>query len=682
MAPEVPITQPKCANGGRCEKPAIHPCRDCYLVAYCSSRCKNRHKSIHNKKCKKVLQEAQFERECRLPTWAPQTLHEDLMKRYNGAAFTPSPPIDDENVQHAIHEDKKERCQFDLFGDHPAIDVLRLEENEGVDRKEPIDLLFVEPTDLRDVIKTIVDLPLTFSAPLRVVITDVVSARTARNLILLLMAISSSDPEATAECAVHLWYGPFIPDWCIPAIREDINPYLYGDGPEEADDEDDFMSELRTGTYRTWSFHRSSLKALLTHHVWTAAKAILHPCSPCIGVEGAYRAREIAAQELADTNKDLNEKTVLNFPQMWRTAKQQYMAFSQLAPFEDHLGDDPSSYDWNPSLFHDEFWPLKPDVEPLRGWELAEINQYRGSLEADNDIYGKMFYTVRQLFKSFILRLRVIPVEFEVHPFSGYLVPKYIEGQFDRIETSNLADEDQVGACEVVEKFSPLLKDPSVNPHATLITFHPGVFDKIRNAFPCPTCDPARAHRVKVAVDLKDDERELLDMYLPQKEADPVKWVTTLVGWQRRDARWLFRDPAYAWELYKDIFGFGWAERQAQVALKPTNTVVEEWVFCLKYAGQLDDQGQLEHYAEWEFDTIMALNRTTGYRYAEWQKLSEEYGEEGDGKPKKRKKRKRVEKHELHHEYLNDDTLADLKEQGLELETWMGVDNCENWTPY
>lgn len=79
---------------------------------------------------------------------------------------------------------------------------------------------------------------------------------------------------------------------------------------------------------------------------------------------------------------------------------------------------------------------MKPDSDALRGWDLAAINGNNGTEGADNDIYGKMFYYVRDLFKRFILKLRTLDVTFHVLPRSGYDFAKETSQKFDRIEVS------------------------------------------------------------------------------------------------------------------------------------------------------------------------------------------------------------------------------------------------------
>lgn len=116
------------------------------------------------------------------------------------------------------------------------------------------------------------------SAPLNVFITDGTTARTTRHLMLLLMALSSENPDITAECAVPFWYAPFVPKWCFPAIRELIGPLIQDCDPKNQEEGE----SLETGIRRNWSFEKSSLETVMTGHVWVGAKAILNPC-PCWG---------------------------------------------------------------------------------------------------------------------------------------------------------------------------------------------------------------------------------------------------------------------------------------------------------------------------------------------------------------------------------------------------------------
>ncbi|KAI1819251.1 hypothetical protein F4861DRAFT_547060 [Xylaria intraflava] len=674
---QVVTTVQKCANNRYCNSIGSFPCLKCHLVAYCSSACEFRNRRVHAFMCKRFLKKTSFEAEKRLPAWAPDTLQRDLIKKHYGVDHLEPARVARTGLDPSVG-DERDRERFDLFGDYPAIDVLRLAENEGVDREEPMNLLFIQPDDLRDVIKTILDIPEECTTPLKVVITDCASIKTARSLILLLMALSSYEPDDTAECAVAFWYHAYIPKWCIPAIKEYIGPYFYGDGPKPPRERNDDIPDLGAGFDRTWSFESSSLKARLTYHLWGAVQGILNTC-PCRNLIDAEDTFDIAIEEEElFANEDYKDRMLMNYPPALRSGKKHYLGTMKLIPFGYQWNQENWPITWNPSLFHTDIWPLKFGADPLRGWDLTEVAKNEDVKGCHNDIYGKAFYYVRDLFKKFILKLRILPVTFEILPYSGHFVTEKLRYKFDRIETSTLADEDKAGVSEVIKTLAPLLKDPSENPHAVLITLHPNVFSQVIQAFPCPECDPYRAERVKAAVELTQAERELLDAFIPLPELPnddgKVNWIFSNVGWKRRDARWLFRNPTAAWKIYKEVFNFDYVAKEAGVALKTTNTVVDPWVRRLKNLYDLGEDGRPEPHAQQEFDAVMLTGMTKGYRYAEWRKLT--------NSEIARDRHREVNKHEPYHEYVSDATLERLREAGSDLEIWMGENNCENWKPY
>lgn len=54
---------------------------------------------------------------------------------------------------------------------------------------------------------------------------------------------------------------------------------------------------------------------------------------------------------------------------------------------------------------------------------------------AENDIYGKLFYHVRDLFENFILKLKRMKVHFELVPMKNQAARAI--GKFDRIHVSH-----------------------------------------------------------------------------------------------------------------------------------------------------------------------------------------------------------------------------------------------------
>lgn len=74
-----------------------------------------------------------------------------------------------------------------------------------------VDYLFTASGDLRNVIRTVNELPLDYSGELTIVINDRVPHVTLRNMLLLLILGKTSDKRQAADVALHLWYSAFVP---------------------------------------------------------------------------------------------------------------------------------------------------------------------------------------------------------------------------------------------------------------------------------------------------------------------------------------------------------------------------------------------------------------------------------------------------------------------------------------
>jgi hypothetical protein len=87
---------------------------------------------------------------------------------------------------------------------------------------------------LRNVVKTIIDLPPTVTQLVHAVINDREIAVVARNAIWLLFALSTpseptiddSGPLDTAEMLIHLWYSAFMPKEVLSAVQKSVKPLI------------------------------------------------------------------------------------------------------------------------------------------------------------------------------------------------------------------------------------------------------------------------------------------------------------------------------------------------------------------------------------------------------------------------------------------------------------------------
>lgn len=113
-----------------------------------------------------------------------------------------------------------------LWGNMPAIDVLKLDENEDEGHEKDINLLFAASGDLRNVIKTVADLSETFTGKLNIVINDRDSNVAARNALMLLMLMYSSEESKVIDVMIHLWYSALLTQDHINFISTEIHPLI------------------------------------------------------------------------------------------------------------------------------------------------------------------------------------------------------------------------------------------------------------------------------------------------------------------------------------------------------------------------------------------------------------------------------------------------------------------------
>ena len=110
-----------------------------------------------------------------------------------------------------------------LWGNMPALDVLKINDNEGelgiVTRN--LALLFAASGDLRNVVTTLAKLPQTYEGELCFVLNDRDFIVVARNTIMLMTALLF-DPKDAVPMIIHLWYSAALPRVMVDALRSNV----------------------------------------------------------------------------------------------------------------------------------------------------------------------------------------------------------------------------------------------------------------------------------------------------------------------------------------------------------------------------------------------------------------------------------------------------------------------------
>lgn len=113
-----------------------------------------------------------------------------------------------------------------LWGNMPALDVLSMENNEGLDDiHRDISLLFAASGDLRNVVRSVVGLPEGYDGRCTVVVNDVNFTIVARNVTLLLVTLVLK-PEDAVPILIHLWYSALIPESMLAILEEFVLPRM------------------------------------------------------------------------------------------------------------------------------------------------------------------------------------------------------------------------------------------------------------------------------------------------------------------------------------------------------------------------------------------------------------------------------------------------------------------------
>ncbi|KAK4113195.1 hypothetical protein N656DRAFT_824922 [Canariomyces notabilis] len=589
---------PACANAApdstACTKKGVFACGKCHLVSYCGKECQTAHwpvhKIVHKSPASKSDWRPAWDTEGREPAWAIGEARNNAHNPFGGSLF--------------------------LWGNVPAIDVLRLSENEGAGYSDDIELLFAASGDLRNVVKTIVDLPATVTQPVHATINDREFAVVARNAIWLLFALSTpSEPTAddngpldTAEMLTHLWYSAFMPQEVLSAVQKAVKPLI----AEVCAKIKDKHSASCLG--KTWQFPSGrNLRLVLKKEQWFALEKMLDvPEGFTFDKATKVRHGVTLAPERADYRDrwDFKEPTA-----SMRIARRQFREDGLLLPF----GHPRDLYKTpNMTLFQNsDVWLMDDKADPLQGWPIWEV--YHRPWPAKQDWYGKLHAYLRGGFGKFVKSLTTIHVSFEMHCVDARELKEHLHcDRYTRIEVSNITDDSHLGLRNTLTSLMPLLQPPQRNPHATLISlFLNAVIQMVKGlGLEGPATEQATG---KVLT------------YLPVTDFASFLNPSGAEMTRMWDARNLFLDLDTFFNLYRAHRNFGAIAAESGAVEKGNNTIVEKWPLRLKR--QLGQEGAQE-----EFRVMLASSYTSMERYMEWTRAVPETitGNEpksGDGDP-------------------------------------------------
>ncbi|KKA28146.1 hypothetical protein TD95_000989 [Thielaviopsis punctulata] len=503
-----------------------------------------------------------FCKECQKKHWRSHKL--DCRVRMSEEKWAPSwegdrkPPFYTDNPELATCTGLEKQ----LWGETPAIDILELRKNEGVQWKQDLSLLFYEAADLRNVVKTVVNLPKSFERNMTVVIDNTDMHITSRNIIMLLAMLILENPVEAAE---------FV-----------IRPVL-------------------TNMYKT---ARYSSDTAITIRTWTGGQAVLRLFLSKKDVVKLFSFLEVpfgltadSAQEIRRStvfwSKEVVDRVLLSQRGHWRHAAMHFRTTGILLPF----GNSCDSFIYpNPTG-----WALPATADPLQGWDMLDILKTKNIGGATNDIYGRMFFHVRDMLADF--HSRVANKVIEIHHASAEDLKWHVQPfKFDRIDTNTLGDMKYGGFSSVLVNMMPLLRSRTENKHATMLMLFIKAVEEMhwedrhdKNVF-------------------EKEVRSMMKIVAPKtvqaaKGRMPREW--NLKIYRMVDSLGLFRDRDYYFQQYMERWNFRDIAKVVEVKMKKRNTIVDEWPWRLKLASCTPE-------AQREFDIARASNCSGIERYVEW----------------------------------------------------------------
>ncbi|KAI1777963.1 hypothetical protein F4818DRAFT_456940 [Hypoxylon cercidicola] len=555
-----------CANdsdeSGPCQSSGSFACKECLLIAYCSKRCQTAHWPTHRRDCKSPLM---------MKTWVPIWEKEDR------------PRI-------IVPQDMAFGRLKNLWGYVPAIDVIKLRENEGGRGRfeSSMNLLFAASGDIRNVILSIVSLPQSYRGPLNIVINDVDIDTVARNIIFLLVFFHEEDPVQAAEHVLHIWYSTLLTESCHGMLLHKLKPMI----KEVCDSISKKPGLALLG--KTWTFGESSLRMVLTRDNWFILLTYFDvPQGLTEDDAQLLRQRVMSAPERIDFVDTI--RCMEPPPTRLGTAK--FRSDGMMLPFGQPRKDFKVP---NPTLFRSAVeWPMVDNALPISGWSLKQILDVDIG-PAKNDLYGKLYHYLRQLFADFHGRLRSLPAKFDFLHMDARVLPNHVGGmRFDRIDVNSICENDSFDIDVALKKLGPLLQRPTVNQHATLITFFQAAVRRVSSVmesiFPPFLLYAVMAERQKKAL-----------QYMPELGRD-----NSINAVRRGSALTIFRDLDWIFDEYMRLEDFESAALNAGLQMKSPHTIIQPWP--LRFSG-----GRPTTKTREEFARLLSSTHNGYERYVEW----------------------------------------------------------------
>ena len=247
-------------------------------------------------------------------------------------------------------------------------------------------------------------------------------------------------------------------------------------------------------------------------------------------------------------------------------------------------------------------WLLRDICDPIMSWPVKEVLEMATQHPIPKeDVYGCLYFYIRDQLEQFNRKAANTKIVFQLCAVDAEVLPSLLADnlKFDRIETSNLADDHHKGLDAVLKIFSPLLKSSSQNPYATLVT-------GFTNAVNVAETDLGNDYsKISMA-----EEMNKVMKFVPARGAfgdwsNPT-WLRII---EQKD---IFRDFDYLFEHYMGMVKFKEVGDAHDMVMRPMNRVIDAWP--IRFKKRFGEEGAQE-----EFDKLFAVGNQ---RFVEWVRWS------------------------------------------------------------
>ncbi|CAI7630431.1 unnamed protein product [Penicillium discolor] len=326
---------------------ANNACSRCYLVVYCSRECQKEHWPAHKEDCNNALAK---------DTWKPDWHTEDR---------------DPSFVQTDPSKPNSNTGKMSWWGGMPALDLLKLDGNEGQDASSKMRVLLTSSHDIRNIVETVARLPDTYSGQCEITMNGVSFGVFAQNIGLVLTAFHFPPEEAT-PIMIHLWYSALIPASVLTALQTKLLPLIEKVCAEAA------LKRPKRFFKWIWKKNKSSLQLELLRDEWERLRYTLRFPGRFPASEATRIRQEVM---LADKRVDALHRALHAQPRYWRLSTMKFRHDGILLPF----GCSRKEFDTpNPMLFSaSRSWPMPDSADPRTSWDIRETY-----INAEKDVLG------------------------------------------------------------------------------------------------------------------------------------------------------------------------------------------------------------------------------------------------------------------------------------------------------